>query len=547
MAKKEIPELPYLSNEDRLQVYQAMIDGCQHIWSKGIVQNGQIVKRKRKGSDGKIRIVEERQEQRLQPALRPLIKLGQSDPYFLAHLVSWIIRNNHKSKDLTVLSVYGNSLSSANGRPFSAKSKYKRPNLRYVSAAAICQMEPKLVSRVRELAGIKFGAEEILNKGSHFPTFLATAIKKYLRYREANPEILRGIKKAGLAKTVQNLYRSVHLAPSDETAAILRWQQKDKEIEFEKPLFDFGGLSDLEIAKRIRKKKIPVLGALGALPHMSPVIAVALLEQATGNQALVLRKTFEDAGVLKDKEVMKLFEKKIGEAKTTIDRVEALSKTASKEVEKAMKKAKSKVRKKETKGIGKIYLMLDFSGSMQPVVDFAKKRGVIIAEVVNNPKENFKWGSFGPQAIELPLPKEFIEDAFAAVLFGKVATGSTDAYGLYPSAREFGADVDILVTDQGHNVGDLEEKIRNFHARNPNLPKPKACVIVNYSNWENTGIIKDAYEANQIPVAVLKPEALTGSALVAQSVREAIKGPMATIDTIMETKLLELPSWYLAI
>ena len=528
MTKQEHPTLPYLSQENRLQVYQTIIDGCQHIWSKGKMQ-----------------------EEKALEALTPLIKLGQSDPYFLSHFVSWIITTRHPSKDLSVLSVYANALSSADGRPFQAGSKYNKPNLRYVSAAALCQMEPKLVLRIKRLGQIKFEVKDLLNKGSHCPNCLMTAIKKYLKYREANIEIMKGIKKAGLSNTVQNLYRSVHLSPSDEAASILRWQQKDKKIEFAKPLFDFKDLSDLEIAKKIREEKIPVLGAIGALPHISPVIAVALLEQATGNQAVILRKTFEDSGVLQDKEIMKLYSEKVKEAKTSIDRVETISKLASAEVKKVLKEARADVRKQVMVDIGKIYLMVDYSPSMEGAIELAKERGAIIAECVPSPKENFRWGRFFESSEELPLPEVFEKDAFEAILYGKTLGGGTDCFALYPKAVRFGAEALIYLSDGEHNIGDLTNKMLSFHRENPTLKKPKAIVLVRVKGCGPSAgdpeSIRKACEANAIPYSEMKPETLVSSALVASSIKSAILGPQETINQIMQIKLLSLPSWYYAL
>jgi len=527
MPRQEHPTLPYLSNEERLEAYQFIISGCSHLWSKNKLQEEKAIE-----------------------ILTKLVKLGQIDPYFLAHLTSWAV--THPSRDLMVATTYANALSPADGQPFSAGSKYKKPNLRYVSAASICRLEPKLTKRVKQLGRLKFSVDGTLNKGTHCPNSLNTAIKKYLKYRENNLDIIRGIKKAGLSNVFQWLYRTVHMAPSDEAAAILRWQQKNKKIKFAKPMFDFKDLSDLEIAKRIRKDKIPVLGALGAIPKMSPVIAVALLEQATGNQALILRKTFEDAGVLKDKEVMALFEKKIGEAKTAVDRVDNLSNTASEEVRKVMKKARSKVRKQEMKGVGKIYLHVDFSPSMEGAVELAKEKGTIIAECVDNPKENFRWGRFFEKGEELPLPETFEKDAFAAVLFGKTLGGGTDCFALYPKAREFGAEVDIFISDGEHNYGpDLPEKLKKYHEKNPDVAKPKAIVLVRVRGTGPTAgdadSIEKACEVIGVPYAEMDPKVLAESALVVNSIKSAILGPLETINQIMETELLKLPSWYMAI
>lgn len=517
----EHPTLPYLSSEGRLSVYQQIVGGCSHLWSKGKFQ-----------------------ESRTLPALTNLVTLAHQDPYFLAHLTSWAIKR--PSKDLKVLTTYANSLSVADGTPFSAGSKYLKPNLRYVSAAAVQELPPKLALRIAQLGSLKFSVPDLINEASHFPTSLKTALKKYILFREANLNIVRGIKKAGLGNTYITLYRMLRMAPSDEAAAALRWNQRDRDISFEEDPFDFKGLKDIEIAEKIRKDRLPTLGVLSVLDKLSPVIAVALLEQVTGNQAVILCKMFEDQGILEDEEVMNLYKEKIKDAKIALDRVASFSKDTSKAISRTLKEARSKTRKKEMKDLGKVYLHLDFSTSMDAVVQFAIDRSSILAECVNNPEENFRWGTFGSVGEELSLPEEFVSDAFAAILFGKQTTGSTDAFALYDEARKFGAEVDVFVSDQDHNMGDLEERIRGYH-NSSDLPKPKACVIVWFKKpWEET-TIKEAYEANGIPVSVLKPDTLVDSALVIDAVKTACLGPMSTIQEILDTPLLSLPSWYYAL
>lgn len=517
-------QLPYLSSEQRLRAYQIIVDGCSHIWSKNKIQR-----------------------EKAQRALEALLPLTVSDPYFLAHLTSYAIKNT-KNKDLQVFTSYVSALSSADGSPFSPGSSYKKPNLRYVAAAAVHDLDPKLAARVLELASTKYGVANLLNNARHFPTGLRTALEKYLKFIEANLPRLKGVKRAGLGNTLKTLYRGLHLSPSDEAAAILRWQQKDKKITFVDSAYkDFDKLTDLEIAERIRKDKLSVLGVLGALPRqVSPVIAVALLEQATGNQAVILRRTFEEAGVLSDPEVMKLYEDRIKTAKTALDRAETISADASQAVKEALTAARSEQRKAETAGIGKIFLHLDVSGSMSHVLRFAMERGAIFAECVNDPANNFAWGTFHTQGDRLPLPDQFVKDAFAAVLFGRISGGGTDCYALYPEARMFGADVDVFVTDQDQVAGPIAPRIARFHESHPDLPKPKACVIVNYGGRHHTAV-KDAYEANGIPVALLDPDTLTQSALVSEAVKNALLGPVAIIDDIMGTELLELPDYYFTI
>ncbi len=515
--------LPYLSDTDRLAVYNLILEGATHLWSKNKLQ-----------------------EEKLETVLNTLIPLTTKDPFFLARLLSYVMTKS-QSKDLQTVVSYVNALSSADGSAFSPGSEYKKPNLRYVSAAALQMLDPKLAKRVAELATRKFSVKDVLNEAQHFPSALRTAFNKYLAYREANLEIVRGIKKVGLGNTYANLYRIVHRFPSNEVAAILRWHQKGKDIAFEKTQFDFEGKTDLQIAEYIREKKLPVLGVLGALKRVSPVVAVALLEQCTGNQAVILHKTFEDAGVLSDKEVKKLYEEKVATAKTALDRVENLTKESNNEIKEILKKTRSDVRKEQVGDIGKLCLHIDVSGSMDQAIEIAKEKGAIIAEVVQNPQENFHWGLYNTGGELLPVPKTFEADAFKAILFGRRAGGGTDAFQLYPAAREFGATVDVHVSDGGHNTGPLALRIQQFHRDNPNFPKPRAMVLIHIRGQEYSDMLKNEYEAAGIPVAVMTESSLSGSALVSEAIRTAIAGPVSIIGEIMETKLLELPRWFFTV
>lgn len=514
--------LSFLTSQERLQAYQLLVDGCHHIWSKGKLQKDKAI-----------------------AVLNQLIPLTKSDPYFLAHLVSYVMKQS-EAKDLKVFLTYVASLSSADGMPFSPGSKYMKPNLRYLSAAAVHKLDPKLVDRVSLLGDIKYSVPNHLNDARHLSMQLRTAIEKYLKYREQNPEIMKGIKRAGMANIVKRTAKRVHYNFSQEVREILGWPVKGEKFAPKAPLFD--KMDDLQIAEKIRAEKLPYLGALAELARIgkkvSPVIAVAMLEQATGNQAVIMRATFEDAGILADPEVKKLYAEKIKDAKTALDRVETLSERASEDIKQVMKHARAEQRQAQTAGIGKVYVHLDFSGSMSSVQQFASDRGAIIAECVNDPANNFAWGAFGGRGVPLQVPSEFVKDAFSAILFGQTGLGSTDCFALYPEARRFGADVDVFISDQEHTDGDLGAKIKRFHTTHPEMSKPRACVIVNFGRKGVKGTLALEYEDCGIPVSLIDPSTLTESALVIEAVKTAMLGPVSIVDTIMETELLKLPDYY---
>lgn len=521
-------EIKTMTSQERLDAYNLIINGCMHLWSKNKLQ-----------------------EDKAQKVLDQLIPLTKKDPYFLAHLTSWAMTNRKEaSKDLQVFLTFVSTLSDADGSPFSAGSSYKKPNLRYIGWASLQMLEPKLAERVLQLALRDFGVDDHLENVQHFPKGLKRAFATYLKYREENLPMVEGIQKAGLGNVLKRLYQRTHTKPSEDVARILRWGQKDGSVEIAdvEPMFE--DMDDLEIAEKIREEKMTRITVLGELSKInrkiSPVIAVAMLENSTPDQVVIMRATLEDAGILTDPEVKELFENKVRDAKSTLDRVANVSKNASEEVKKILKDARADKRKETMSGIGKVYIHLDTSSSMQVAVDIAKKIGAIIAEMVPNPSENFAWGTFDDRGRQLPLPQEFAEDAFAAVLYGVTAQGMTDGLANYAEARNFGADVDVFISDGGHNAGDIQSRINKFHRDNPDLPKPKAMVFIPTDRWFNGEIIR-GYEASDIPVATLDYTKLTESAMVAQAVKVAMQGPLTTVDNIMDTKLLDLPEYYYSI
>ena len=522
-------EVNTMTPQERLDAYNLIVGGCHHIWSKNKLQ-----------------------EDKAQEVLNQLIPLTQKDPFFLAHLTSWAMKNS-KAKDLRVFLAYVASLSDADGSPFSPGSEYKKPALRYIGWASLLMLEPKLVERIFQVSNRKYEVADYFNLATHRPGGLVNAGRKYLRYREENLPMLEGIVKAKLGNVVKQMYRRLRISPSKEAATVLRWAQKDGSVEITDAESIFEDLDDLEIAELVRKEKLGRIAILSELSKVnrkiSPVIAVAMLENSTPDQVVIMRATLEDSGILKDPEAMKLFKSKIADAKTTLDRVDNIAKTASEEIKTILKKAKSTERKSELDGIGKVFLHLDISSSMDNSIELAKKYGAIIAEMVPNPEKNFQWAAFNSDAQDLKMPDKFTEDAFSSALYGVRCWGMTDSLANYAKARAFGADVDVFISDGGHNGGDIKSRINKFHRDNPNIKKPKAMVWVpsGEGRWGNGDMIFDGYTNAEIPSTRLMPNAITESALVAQAVKVAMSGPVAIIDDIMSTELLTLPEYFYSI
>jgi hypothetical protein len=512
-------ELASLTDAERHKAVETILAGCKHIYSKGRLQ-----------------------QERMKPVLDNLMYLAEKDPIFLAHFTSYAA-TVLKERDLQVLTVFANSLNAGDGTPFSPGSKYKKPNFRLISQAALQNLDIKNVNRVVEIANLKQTLGDKYKEGTHFAGSLRNAVYKYVKFRESSGKALEGIRKAGLKKKFQNLYRSVRTKPSPEAAQKLGWQQKKGPKIKKEKLFDFTGKSDLEIAETIREKKIPALTALGILPEkISPVIAAAVLEQATPNQAVILRSLFDSQGLLKDKEILKMFAAKVKGA-DALDRVERINKEVDVAVQQVLKSAKSDKRKSDVGNIGKVSLQGDISGSMDASIPIMVDVAATLAEAVQNPKENLNIAFFNARAMEVKLPESYEKDAFAQAWFGMRASSSTNCFAYWPKAREYGCDIDFFVTDGGHTDGNGLQVIDR--CRKAGYKDPSAVVIVKVGNY--TKVFANILEAAGIPYTEVEPKALKESALVSQVIRTAAVGKIQLVEEIMATPLLKLPDWWASV
>ena len=522
------------SDQKRLAIFNMLTGACSHLYSKGKLQTAKFMQ------------------------LAPIFAdLAKNDPIFMAHLTAWAAKKD--AKDMRVLTVFFNALNDADGTPFFPGSTKNKPNMRNISATLLQDMEPHLAARILEFCHMRFSIPELLNEARHFPTSFQRAYKKYLRYREQNPEMLYGIRRKGLSKKMTKIYRLTHTSPSESAASILNWQQGSKakgnlENIAMKKLPDFKRMKPAEVAEAVVENKLSPMVALSTISpdKITASVAKSLLSNCTGNQSIILYRWFAKNGFLDVASIKSLFNEKIKTATTAVDRIDTLTRDADEEDKTVMAQARSKRRKKDADlgSLGKIFLHIDTSGSMRAAIEFAKERASIIAECVDNPKKNFRWGHFGTQGRLLPMPESFTKEDFYVALYGLIDAGYTDCVALYGESRRFGADVDIYITDQGHNVGTVNVRIEKFHADNPGIPKPRAAVIVDFSlqrslNTEHgRNKLRDGLVRAGIPVAIMKPDALTESALVAQAVNAAVKGEVAVIEEIMKVALPRLPKWW---
>lgn len=521
-------QLNEYSDAKRLTVYKMLTAACGHMYSKGKLQ-----------------------DEKFKVAAEVFADLAKKDPLFLVHFTAWAAKQD--GKDQKVLSVFFNALSDADGLPFFAGSGLSKPNFRNISYAIMQNMDVPTVLRVAELSKLRFGVKGVLNEAAHCPTSMKTALRKYLLYREAHKDILKGIRNAGLTQKYIQLYRMAGLSPSNEAVGLFKWNQKkdgrkwkDFQIEDE-ALPDFTNITAAEIVEVLGKVKLSPVVALSVIPQkkITASVAEALLKNCSGNQSIVLYNWFAANGFLDVKTIRALFKDKVQTATTAVDRIDTLTRDAVAEDKEMMSDIRSAKRKAQanTGKLGKVFIHIDVSGSMDNVIKYAKDNASIFAECIDDPKNNFSWGSFNTSGKILPTPVSFKREGFHAALYGVAAGGGTDCFSNYEAARKFGANIDVFFTDEEHNAGSMSERIKAFHEKYPKLAMPTAAVIVHFGRNRRT-CVEDAYKANGIPVVVMAPESLTESAMVSQSISIAMKGELAVIEEIMATDLPSLPKWW---
>jgi len=499
--------LPEQTAETRLNVYRLLTSACTHLYSKNKLQVDKI-----------------------KEALKLLYPLTQEDPYFLAHLAAWSARGSNQSRDLKLLAVYLNALSSGDGTPFIKDGTLRKPNLRLVSHALLADFDPKQLARLASFRRLKWSPNGHLDT-VHFPRSLRQAMERYLS--ALSLETLNKHLAAGFRRHLIASYRLLQVQPLDEIAALLRYKQKNVPLDKIEVANPFAGLSDQEIAEKIARERMPFSRALSLLEREpSPVILAALFEVASGNQLIVQLNLFEKAGLLSAPEFAEKFYAKIKRTATTsVDRLDTVAKDIKPEIKEKLQEVRAETRQAQLGKLdGKLHLDIDKSGSMTESIALAKECAAVLCDVVG--AADFSWSMFDSRAYAItdkPITKEHAHRA----LFGVAANGATNCLANYrmimakPPERAFEpVKYYVWITDEEHNDGSHDISA---------LPKPEVAIIVHVGKHCNT--LSQILRQHGIEPVYLQPQALQESALVVQAIKTALRGQMAIIDEIMSFPL----------
>ena len=493
-------------NDYRLSVYQQIVAGCKHLYSKSKLQVNVF-----------------------QDLMSVLYPASQGDALFVVKLAAYMAdKSKNQDRDLRLLSIYANALNVCDGQPVRAGSQVRKPNYRKVSGFLLDALDPKYFYRLASLQTVKWKTEPEAPEASHFPGSFRRAMRRYL---ETMPIwMLKRHVEAGYKRWLKDAYRLLHTSPDKhfnpkEVYSLLNWKPKGvRDWQIEREVLSFAGMDDDLIVERIVAEKIQFQKVMSALDRQpTPEMLAAVLENGLikPNQALINQKLFYDSGLLEDQKYLKMFQELVTQA-TIVDRVTELTKNMEPEDREFFRKLKAEKRREQFKeaGIGRICLAIDISSSMYGAIELAKRTAATVAEIVGDP-QNFVWGVFNTRWQELNIYPE-TEDHAIAALTGISPSGMTDlSRPLTMVQRSKPVDVFIYVTDGQQTTGFCDIS---------NIPKP---VVVNVRvGWDGARWLQ-WLDRNGIDHVEIKPEVLQQKALVVETLKRAVKGKYAIIDEIM--------------
>ncbi len=255
-------------------------------------------------------------------------------------------------------------------------------------------LNPKLLLRVGEFLRLPQIAQ--INRELGFgnspknPTLgrWTKVVETWLRYREQNIPMLKGLVNAGYRKTVMELARAVGYKPtSDAFFQTLRWKQKQsvsghRTIAIGKDVAvaeSWEGLTEEQICQRIVNSRPNFKRIVGLIPQglgLTRAIMAASIEAGSISDTdfIILSPTLEDLGLLEIPQIKDKWKKALENAEN--QRAANIAKRIRKKetvelLEGAADKATQKAVEEVMKGL-RVYVVVDKSGSMEGAIDRAK-------------------------------------------------------------------------------------------------------------------------------------------------------------------------------
>jgi len=321
---------------------------------------------------------------------RQVAEAYKMDNEFVARWASW--QYGKDSKDLKVILAAFLLVQERSGQPIKEDGEvlFLDDDFRAVGEAMCLitsagYLDAKLILRIGDvlrLPGIaEINRELGFGRSARNPAMgrYNRVVTRWLRYREDNPKMLKGLVKAGQRKMIMKLSRMVSYKPSTpKFFEILRWKQKQAK-DGRRQMLDvkvaeaetWEGLDEAAICGKIIKDRPGYKRIVGLLPSevgLTRAIMAAAIEagSVSNTDLIILTPTLEELGLLTVPDVQARWKAACDAAENqraaNIAR-NVKSKEAKEGLQDAADKAVQKVLEEATKDL-RVYVIVDKSGSM---------------------------------------------------------------------------------------------------------------------------------------------------------------------------------------
>jgi hypothetical protein len=446
-------------------------------------------------------------------------------------------------------------------------------------------MEPKLIARVGHVLRLPQIAQ--VNRDLGFTTartnpamgrYIST-VKKWLYYREVNPQMLQGLVKSGQTKLVQELCRISRYKPmTAEFFRTLGWDQtanETREIGIGQDMSSgkstFEGLSEKGICEKIVSERISHKRVVGMLPKDQPMtraIMGACLESGMSSKDIItLAPTLEDLGML----TIPAYKAMLDEAMKDADDQRArniaknmASQDLKSDMEEAADNAATKVMEEATRNL-RVYMFVDISGSMDDAISSAKRYAVKMLAGFPKDKLTITVFNVGGRILNLrSSSKAGVEQAFRGIGAGGGTVYSSGVIEVVKASNNVTMpteEEDTLFLIIGDQQGESGAQFAQYIEASGLRPSAFGFLYIpSKFGGSRRKTVEDAARHLQIPCFPIEEEMFasddpyvinqTFRALIeATPVGKQISGTSSAnrrkslVDTILETKLLAKPHW----
>jgi len=398
---------------------------------------------------------------------------------------------------------------------------------------------------------------------------LPRVIEKWLRYREVNQQLLKGLIKKGFRTSLIRLARAIGYKPTTEKFfQLLRWKQdqaKDghRTIAIGKAVKaaeSWAGLTEEQICERIVAQKPDFKRIVGMLPDQigltRAVLAASIESGSLSDKDLIIySETLESHGLLKVPDIQGRWQAALRKAEDQRAANVAL-RVKSKEVKEALQEAADTAVQKAVEEVAKdleVYVIVDISGSMDEAIEKAKR--YISQMVPAFPLDNLHVSVFNTAGREVRIPHASaagVTNAFSGIKAGGGTDYGAGVLALKKYRPVAGRDVlFIFVGDEGAPQFSraVQESDLNPVAFGL-IPTPsrqygqgtavkETAVRLNIPCFEiDEKTFTDPYAVPRVLRNLIAATPVTAAATRAQ-----VKPRLSLVDTILATDLLQKPAW----